>query len=167
MVLLKIMATLLSLYPNPLVHKTYDCDFLKELTPSQVKVIEYSYSRGQELDLGYTLAAISLVESRAGAERVNWSDPSFGAYHIYIHTAVKRLDITDKIQQVHLANQLTVDDELGATLALNELSYWNERWKGDWQKMVKSYNAGNTPSNGVAYMNKVKKYVKKLEGCKL
>lgn len=146
------------------------CSFLENggLSEQQKSVLRYSYERGKEYDLGLTLASIAWVESTAGIDRVNWSDPAFGAYQIVVHdksSAVKRLNVTDKVAQVHLANQLVVDDILGATLALMELEYWKARHKGDWRKMVMSYNAGTSYKNGKNYLNKIKLALNKLRDC--
>jgi hypothetical protein len=141
------------------------CQLKKELDESQWSVVEYSYMRGLKHDMGYTLAAISFAESSAGKFRVNWKDPSFGAYHILIHTASKRLGVTESVDQVNLAVRLTHDDNVGATMALMELKYWHKRWDGDWTKTWASYNMGNNWSKGLPYAYKIKRIIGKLKGC--
>lgn len=167
-----VCCALVGLFVSFVVNSTeiQECSFFENggLSEQQKSVLRYSYERGKEYDLGLTLASIAWVESTAGVDRVNWKDPAFGAYQIVIHdksSAVKRLNITDKIEQVHLANRLVVDDILGATLAIMELEYWKARHQGDWRKMIMSYNAGTKYKNGKAYLNKIKNTLNKIRGC--
>lgn len=143
------------------------CNLFKMLDDEQQLVVEYSYARGKEIDMGYTLAAIALTESSAGKHRVNLKDPSSGSYHILVHTAATRLNVTDELGKLNLLHKIATDDVLGATLAILELSYWDTKHKGDWRKTVMSYNAGHKFWNGVNYLKKITYYVKELKQCKM
>ncbi len=144
-----------------------ECNLFKLLDSSQEYVVNYSYQAGNEVGLGYTLAAIALAESSAGRDRVNWKDPSFGAYHILISSASNRLHVTDKDAQIKLAYDIATDDVLGAQLAISELLYWQSRHKHNWRKMVQSYNAGNKYWKGEKYLTKIQYYVRQLKQCKM
>lgn len=144
-----------------------ECNLFKLLDESQEYVVNYSYQAGNEVGLGYTLAAIALAESSAGRDRVNWKDPSFGAYHILISSASNRLHVTDKDAQIKLAYNIATDDVLGAQLAISELLYWQNRHKHNWRKMVQSYNAGNKYWKGKKYLTKIQYYVRQLKQCKM
>ena len=135
------------------------------LTKHQKTVVEYSYLRGAAYDMSYSLAAISLQESSAGLRRLNIADPSAGAYHILLKTAVDILKVEDDLEKASLLSQLVYDDVLGATLALHVLTFYHKVHKGDWVKTWASYNAGNNHIKGLGYAMKVADWVGKLDGC--
>ena len=63
-----------------------------------------------------------------------------------------------------------MDDALGAYLALDVLQHFERVHKGDWKKMVMSYNIGNKKDSkslkkGVAYYDKVRYYYHQIKQC--
>jgi soluble lytic murein transglycosylase-like protein len=64
-----------------------------------------------------------------------------------------------------LAFKITYDDEYAAIYALHVLRHFKKVHKGDWSKMVQSYNAGNRYWNGRNYLKKVKANVKLIKQC--
>jgi hypothetical protein len=134
----------------------------------QKEVIQNSYRYGKSMNLGHTLAAISIVESSAGKQKTRFrNDASFGHYHILLKTAFKRLGADTEDEQIQIVLRLYYDQRYGANLAITELLYWKQRHYGDWKKMVASYNAGNSWENGKNYVDKVSYYVLELQHCKL
>lgn len=134
---------------------------LNNLTPDQMAVFMHSLSEGKNDDLSLTLAAIAWKESHFGNNKVNKTDGkhgSYGTHQILLTTAASYLK-KNKIVNVNLKNKkqkevlikfLTEKEEISSYFALEELKYWSGRHKGDWKKMVASYNAGNKGINSEA-----------------
>lgn len=153
-------------------------DELKRLTVDQKQVLLFSLKAGKEKDLGITLAAIAWKESSFGVNRSTPTDGkfgSFGSYHVLLSTAanhIKNMDLPftynhkSKTHRNLLRFVLTYVDRIGAKLALAELEYWNTRHKGDYTKMIASYNAGNAGIHspaGAKYMRDLKYRVRLLQ----
>lgn len=143
------------------------CDKYNSLSPLQKGRLEFSYHQGKPYNLGYTLASIALVESSAGRYRVNMDSRDLGLYQIHTSTAVNTLGITNHYKRLELYEKLIYQDPLNAYIALEVLQYFKAYHKGDWRKMVKSYNSGFKINTQKAhnYLDKVVVGVKLLEKC--
>lgn len=143
------------------------CTGYKELSPLQKGRLEFAYHQGLEHDLGFTLASISLIESSAGKWRINPYSKDFGLFQVNIKTAVKVLGISNHYKKLELAEKLIYDDLLNSYVALDVLTYFEDYHKGDWKKMVMSYNNGfNIKTNKAKkYLDKVSVGVKMLQQC--
>lgn len=176
--MLRILSTFLIslLIVSNLYGKTYK-EELETLTPQQYAVLMYSLETGKEHNLGYTLAAIAWKESSFGKNKVNQNDGkhgSYGSHQILLTSAVGFLrenkivnvDLKDKASKDILIEYLTKDEEVSMRFALEELKYWHKRHKGNYKKMIASYNAGNAGINSTAgekYANDVAYRVKLLQ----
>jgi hypothetical protein len=141
------------------------CEAYSKLTENQRHNIRLSVNRGVNDDLGLTLAAIALTESSAGVQRVNMRTKDFGLYAINYKTMKSIAGIQSDLMGAALAFKITYDDEYAAKYALHVLRHFKKVHKGDWSKMVQSYNAGNRYWRGVGYLHKVKANVTLIKQC--
>jgi len=139
-------------------------------TYEQKLTIAKAYRYGEAYDLGYTMAAICIVESRAGDCMINLKDPSFGPYHNLLSSVMKRKGLRNTSANKNMiAHKLITDFGFASEMALRELLWWENIHKGKsgaWSKMVMSYNAGCNYQNGKNYLKKIKKIIKNLQGNK-
>lgn len=128
---------------------------LDNLTPKQKKVLEYSFKVGnqyalhtaQPVDsedtkrLGYHLAAIAWIESRAceNSGKGKKNHHAYGCWQVMASTASKRMD--NKYPKRVVVNRLETLQG-GSQFAIYELQYWLQYHKGDVKKALASYNAG-------------------------
>lgn len=150
---------------SPLTYAEGSCEAYSKLTEDQRHNIRLSVNRGVNDDLGLTLAAIALTESSAGVQRVNMRTKDFGLYAINYRTMKSIAGITNDLMGAALAFKVTYDDEYAAKYALHVLRHFKKVHKGDWSKMVQSYNAGNRYWRGFGYLKKVKANIKIIRGC--
>ena len=138
------------------------------LTNSQLSNFKFSYSFGSKYNLGWTLAAISYVESSLGKHPINLSDPSASQYHILIKSVLRRNNIPNTAwNRSRMMERLLYDKKFAAKQAIKELLYWKAYWtqkgyigKWLWVKMVGSYNGGYY--SNIEYARKVAKAIKIL-----
>lgn len=146
------------------------CSGWDSLSEEQQYRLEYSYAYGKPEGLGYTLAAIALVESQAGLYKVNLESRDFGVHQINERTLFSTLGVTSHWKKKEIITKVIVDDSLSAYLAMSVLKHFNKVHKGSWKKTVMSYNIGNrkdkiTVKRGEAYYNKVVTSVRMLKLC--
>tara|TARA_R110000782_G_scaffold75562_6_gene150750 strand:- start:232 stop:585 length:354 start_codon:yes stop_codon:yes gene_type:complete len=113
------------------------------------------------------MASIAWVESSAGRFRVNLNSKDVGLFQVNSRTASKVLGATNYYKRLELDQKLIYDDILNAYVALDVLTYFNKYHKGDWKKMVASYNNGFKINTEKAknYVDKVSQSVKVLKQC--
>ena len=144
------------------------CPLDKEMKPWQWENILAAYNRGKPHDLGYTLASIAIVETKAGLDTSNDDSESYGITQILLTTAEKRLrdkGITSTRESIK--QQLLSNDNFSYDLAIEELNYWNEIRDSNWRNMVRSYNAGWKQYKGEPYLRKVINRLNQLKQCDL
>lgn len=118
---------------------------------NQRDVLQRAYNYGKQSDLGWTLAAIAWRESSAGADIVNFNDPSFGVFQVHLKTASSHEGFDwhqDPQRALMVAQRLITDFEYGADHAIQVLEFWKRRHKGNYRKMLASYNAGYRYAKG-------------------
>ena len=150
---------------SPMAYAEGSCEDYSKLTENQRHNIRLSVNRGVADDMGLTLAAIALTESSAGVQRVNMRTKDFGLYAINYKTMKSIAGIHSDLMGAALAFKITYDDEYAAKYALHVLRHFKKVHKGDWSKMVQSYNAGNRYWRGKRYLQKVKANVKLIKQC--
>ncbi|AKO60956.1 hypothetical protein AXI76_gp055 [Pseudoalteromonas phage H101] len=146
------------------------CEEWYSLSAEQQYRLEYSYNYGKPDDLGYTLSAIALVESKAGLYKINLQTRDFGIHQINEKTLFATLGVTSYWKKNEIITRVVVDDSLSAYLAMTVLKHFDRVHKGNWKNMVMSYNIGNrkdkkTIKRGKAYYNKVVSAVKMIKLC--
>lgn len=163
---MKISLTLLTLWLLLAIQpvSANSCRSISALQQEQLEVLQFSYQRGEEFGLGYTLAAIAWVESQAGLYPINIDDPSFGVYQVNIHTAIRRSDMKDTVLNRNLLATQLLEIDTGADYALQELLFWQD-YRSNWRDVISSYNAGWNMENGRGYMVKVIDKVRLLTRC--
>ena len=142
------------------------------LTAKQLDNLRFSYSYGAKYQLGWTLAAISYVESSLGKHPINLSDPSGSQYHILIKSVLKRNHIPNTAwNRSRMMEKLLSDKKFAAKQAIAELLYWKSYWvrkgytgKWLWVKMIGSYNGGYY--SNINYARKIAKTIRVLKRIK-
>ena len=147
-----------------------ECSKWDNLSDNQRKIAEWLYKRGESHDLQLTLPAIAWTESSLGKYRLNIRSGDVGLMQINYKTAQNTLGVTNYFKQSELHQRLIYDDELNVTIALSVLEHFKKVHKGDWKKMVMSYNIGNQKDKknlkkGVAYYEKVVYHLNILKKC--
>lgn len=151
-----VILTLISLTVN-----ASQCDNLNE---SQVKVLNKAYHMGKAHNLSYTMMAIAMEESGAGAWRISFLTKDYGVMQNNIKTAANRTGTKGYYNKLNLAARLVHDDNLSMELALEELLYWKQHTP-NWRGMVSAYNNGWAWDKGTSYLNKIIKHVKTFMNC--
>ena len=133
------------------------------VTAEQAYALNYAYQFGGRFDMGYTLAAIAWIESRAGLFPVSRDgDYACGYFHVKAGNILKResLPNTRRTRKI-MCEYIKVDRAYAAQAAIDELQYWNDYHNGNWNKMVRSYNGGFKGST--KYLNTVKTVIRQLK----
>lgn len=120
----------------------YNEEKCKIFTEEQRETMQKAFQAGAEKDYSWTLAALTWQETSAGKYPVNWKDPSFGPFQNNIRTVAKRYGAKNSVEEFALAERLMTDFEFAAGAAMAELEYWDNYHKGDYKKMLASYNNG-------------------------
>lgn len=141
------------------------CGVIDALNTIQRYNLSFAYSQGAPHDLGYTLAAIALVESQAGKWRLNIRSNDLGLFQINARTAQNTLGITHPYRQLELHQQLVYDDRLGAEIAISTLKHFQRNrvmTNAVWTEMIKSYNQGYKWRRDRGSLKLAKGYAKKV-----
>ena len=149
---------------------------LRNLTPRQYAVLMYSLEAGRSEDLGLTLAAIAWKESSFGKNKVNPGDGkhgSYGSHQILLTSAAAHLKDQGLVnvnlnseQKDIMIHYLTKNEDVSIRFALEELKYRQKKHKGNYRKMLASYNAGHAGLSspaGAKYARDVAYRVRLLE----
>lgn len=134
---------------------TSKCDY--EFTDQQLSTMATAYHIGKSQDLGYTLAAISWRESRAGEDVVSMKyglkAANMGAFQNKVQSVGDREGCQNRKCYANVAIKLIIDQEYAARAALDEMNFWMTIHKQNVRKSLSSYNAGysrNGKSNSYA-----------------
>ena len=136
-------------------------DFDK-LTVKQQTTLNYAYMQGKEYGFGHTLVAIAWIESEAGKYQININSLSSydcGVFQSNVRSVLRRAKTLKSSYYTKKAvcTRLIEDMDFAITEALAELTYWEVVRKGNYKKLIASYNAGWNWKRGTAYFNKIKK----------
>lgn len=146
------------------VHSS-DCP---DLSVDQLHTLQEAYDYGKEYNLEYTLAAIVLQESRAGEVLIGYNvgtDNDYGVAQINLKTASNMEGVRGSYGKGVLASKLVTDNEYNLGMAVEVLQWWQNYHKGDYNKMLMSYNAGHNVFAGVGYKDIVVVNVRSLREC--
>ena len=148
------------------------CDDPNNFTPKQKEVLLDAYRYAQKMGFGYILSAIAWQESCAGEYLVNFSDPSAGIFHAHIPVVIRQYTtLKNNAFNRNLIGQLLLQDSAFASkVALDQLLFWNQKYNGNKQKIIKSYNKGtrwlkSPPHDAMAqkYYEEVMEKIQKLQ----
>lgn len=142
--------------------------YAKDLSISQIEVIQKCKEFGTTYNLGNTLAGICYIESKGGIYKINATTQDYGITGINIKSALRRLQQKNTWHNRNVvATKLVENDELALSLSILELLYWRDkRGRTYWASMVESYNKGNKHNN-FNYANKIAKAIKYLKQQKI
>jgi len=167
---MKYLLTLLILFSGTSVAR--DCSTWNSLSLLQQERLEFAYDYGKHDNLGWTLSALALTESTAGKYRLNIHSKDVGLFMINSITAERTLKVTNYYKKLELHQQLIYDDQLNAYLAMSVLKHFNKQHKGNWKKVIRSYNEGNkwrkdskSAKKSLDYYNKVRNNLLMLKQC--
>ncbi len=171
---MKVFLLILALL-SPIANGAVSCQRWDELDLQQKATLHIIHFLGQEHDLGWTLAAISLAESNAGRWRLNYLSNDFGVLQINIKTAGEILEIRNRYNLFDLAERLLYDDVLSVDLAVDVLHHFQRNRKLTprvYKEMIMSYNRGyrwkHEPEQkkiAEAYFTRVQTNVRMLKQC--
>ena len=112
------------------------------LSDSQLEVINISINVGNTQGLGVVLAALSIVETQAGAYMGNTRNRICGVHQIDV------INLKDKLKSNGdwrgLCEQINANVHFSATMALRELTYWLDNSKS-LRQAINRYNRGWLP----------------------
>lgn len=143
-----------------------NCIFMNQLSPYQQEVAYKAYHAGLPYDLGLTTVAIAWKESKLGLYKVrynveNVSDQSVGILHTVAKWKVK--DMTPFETGRWVQKMIEVDD-YSIQVGVQDILYWQQRAKGDWEKGVGMYNGGY--KSNTSYANSISSIVNEIKTCK-
>lgn len=125
----------------------YQCNALKDvygMSDLQVYNLHRSFQYGYEHDMGYSLAAISFLESSGGKNLKNPDDPSGGHHHILVWHIADDFGMERTQENAEFIMKILADNfYLSAHYAVKVLGWWLDRHDGDWFKAWRSYNQGH------------------------
>lgn len=144
------------------------CDV--SFTESQLDVMTRAYVTGQPESLGYTLAAISWRESKAGKDIVRMGNSlkwaNLGAFQNQVKSTGDRAGCKTQKCYADVAYKLVTDQRYASHAALNEMRYWLDRHNSNMRKALASYNSGSAHnSKSRSYAVDVSKKTKYLQKC--
>jgi hypothetical protein len=129
-----------------LLHSDYLKE-LKSLSVEQKKVMVQAYKIGQMFDLELTLIAITWKESDFGKYPLNLQSMDCGVTQINIYWYLKNHKLkTNYYNKSKFCAKLIKDNRLALFSAIDILLHFKKVHKGNWRKMVGSYNGGNKPN---------------------
>lgn len=102
-------------------------------------------------EYGLTLTAIAWKESRGSRYPVNLDDPSCGPFHTKVSNVLARekIEVTS-FNKNKVCARLMRDLPFAVKHANMELNVWRTKHKGNWRKMVESYNSGHGKNKSYA-----------------
>lgn len=156
-----ILLTLISLSFADIPNKMDLAKDLDNLSYNQRSVLVDVYYSAKEKTKSKTesllLTAIAWKESSFG-EKLESSTGDYGTFQINLKTFVSRFgeDLKQAGILKHSKTMLKYNRNIGMTAALAELNYWKEKYNGDLDKVLSSYNAGHNLNAGKEYSIDVK-----------
>lgn len=145
---------------------TEDVRELQSITPKQEIVLAHAYVKGLPQDLGYAMMGIAWQESKGGKYLVNIQTNDFGVMGININSAANREGLKGAFSRNILAQRLITDMSYNMDMAMEELMFWKDHYKGKWRMMIRSYNAGYAWRNGEEYLKHIRHNVNMFMHCR-
>ncbi len=148
------------------------CDHPNRFNSKQKEILLDAYIFGEKQGFGYILSAIAWQESCAGEYLVNFADPSAGIFHAHIPLVIKQYTkLQDNSFNRNIIGQLLLKDhDFALKVALDQLLFWEKKYQGNQEKIIKSYNKGtswikNENSNLLAqrYYQEIQDKIQKLQ----
>lgn len=150
---------------------TYSEECEVRFLTKQLWVLQEAFDNADSREDGYLLSAITWQESSAGlknyrSDGVHWSMKSYGPFQILLKTAASRLGCNSSKSCKKIKQKLMTDFSFSASLAKEEISYWNNRLQNR-NNAISAYNAGNNwrYSKGQEYRKEINEKVSYLKQC--
>lgn len=141
-----------------------------EFTDHQLATMGRAWTTGSKADLGYTLAAITWKESRAGEDVVRYKgslkNANLGAWQNKVESVAKREGCKTKKCYADVAYRLITDQKYASEHALKEMNFWMSTHKNNVRSALASYNSGYSHnSRSKSYAQSVLAKTKYLKKC--
>lgn len=141
-----------------------------EFTDHQLATMSRAWNTGIKSDLGYTLAAISWKESRAGEDVVRYNgslkNANLGAFQNKVLSAGKREGCKSRKCYADVAYKLITDQKFASEHALREMNFWMGVHNNNVRGALASYNSGHSHnSRSRSYAQSVLSKTKYLKKC--
>lgn len=132
-----------------------------ELNQKQKHIAKTIYRVVDNLDLRLALLSIAWQESRLGVASINLQDPSCGVFHTHLKYYNQRYGLKDDDYTRNVLCARLIDDLVFSIReAKRQLRTWLVVHNGDFEKALKSYNAGYNVSAGNGYYANIMKHKK-------
>lgn len=132
-----------------------------ELSIAQKSILKQSYWVGHPYGLGNTLAAISIVETRAGAFPDKTRNRICGVHQVDVFVAKENLGTDTSPRK--LCKALQDNPVLSAIVSLEILLYWKDNSR-TYENMINKYNRGwNETPYDAEYYRRIQMTLKVLE----
>lgn len=131
------------------------------LSETQLKIIKDSYSTGKPYNLGVSLAALSVVETRAGEYKDTSDNRICGPHQVDVVVALEQSKSKGSAKK--LCKEVQRHSKLSSKIALDNLRYWKNNSKG-LKQAVNRYNRGwNRTEHDLEFLRRFSMVVKVLE----
>lgn len=130
---------LLLVLPIYLMAWNFTTKDFNELSDKQLEVINTSYKIGNMKELGLSLAAISIVETRGGTYLGNTNNHICGSHQVDVKHVMASLNSNGDL--VSLCKTIREHNILSSLVSLSILNYWKNN-SSSYREMILSYNRG-------------------------
>ncbi|MCP4528470.1 MAG: hypothetical protein GY833_21510 [Aestuariibacter sp.] len=144
------------------------CKEVHQLDSGQIHTLLDSFHLGLDRGYGYSLAAIAWKESLAGKVNVNYTDPSYGVFHVNLTYAARRDNVISGFKKNMLAQRLMDDMPFAARHAMQVLDDGKRIvGTGKWRDIWAYYNGGQNWESVPHYSADIARRIGILQKCLL
>jgi hypothetical protein len=145
---------------------------LQNISINELELLKETYYNGNKINLGLTLAAILWQESNINKIKINFNDPSCGAFHKWLPGFARQLGISRNTHNYNNLCSKLMDFNYALYIALNDLNNLNEQVKIKnknlkWRTIVGRYNGSKAYSAyvdfirlNIFYLRQIEKFLK-------
>ena len=131
------------------------------LSDAQLRIIKDSYHAGKPYNLGISLAALSIVETRAGEYKDTSNNRICGPHQIDVLVALEQNN--SKGSPKKLCKEVQRHSKLSSKMALDNLIYWKQNSKG-LKQAINRYNRGwNRSAHDLEFLRRFEMTIRVLE----
>jgi hypothetical protein len=120
---------------------------ISHMSGVQMNNIIKVYNRFDKYNLGTTGVCILIHESKAGKYMFNPTTGDYGLLGINLKTYMVYKGIKQNYySNIRIASILIKDDDINIQASIDNILFWKKVHKGNWIKMLGSYNGGYKPN---------------------
>jgi len=141
---------------------------LQKISMNEFELLKKTYYNGSKINLGLTLAAILWQESDINRIKINFNDPSCGAFHKWLPGFARQLGISRTVHNYNNLCSKLVNFNYSLYIALNDLNNLKEQVKIKnknlkWRTIVGKYNGSKAYSSYVDFIRLNIFYLRQIE----